>query len=595
MDLPGTSNFHPIPCRNFYGVDTEEELGGDESDVGCNVDPEEEIRDDGERDTDTEQSDDENEDDFASDSSTSEDDIPLLYRECYNGKDKTKWKKTEPTQSIRTRRQNIVTHLPGTKGAARQADTPLKAWQCFFTDELLQTIVEYTNIYIGIIKDNFQRDRDAKTTNLEEIKALFGLLYYAGVLKSSHLHTDELWSDNGTGIQIFRCGMSQQRFRFLLRALRFDDKRDRAARIAVDKLAPLREVFDFIVLKCKQNFSVAEYTTIDEMLWGFRGRCSFRQYMRNKPAKYGLKVFSIVDARSFYVLNMEFYLGKQPPGPHQISQAPDEVVKRLITPISGSGRNVTYDNWFTSVPLAHHLLQQHNLTTVGTIRKNKPQLPPCFIKSKDREVSSSVFGFEKNGTTLVSYVPKKGKFVLLLSTMHHGKTIDPDSGDAQKPEIIIFYNCTKGGVDIVDEMCGTYSTARKTNRWPLSAFFHLLDVVGVNSFVISSCNKKEGQRLMRRTWLKELAKELVSPYMRSRLQIANLPKCIRTNISQILQEDEPAAAVEEQAEEGPRKRKRCKLCSRTGNKSFHTCASCKIYICGNHGKLTCLNCLKNTP
>ena len=177
MDLPGTSNFHPIPCRNFYGVDTEEELGGDESDVGCNVDPEEEIRDDGERDTDTEQSDDENEDDFASDSSTSEDDIPLLYRECYNGKDKTKWKKTEPTQSIRTRRQNIVTHLPGTKGAARQADTPLKAWQCFFTDELLQTIVEYTNIYIGIIKDNFQRDRDAKTTNLEEIKALFGLLY----------------------------------------------------------------------------------------------------------------------------------------------------------------------------------------------------------------------------------------------------------------------------------------------------------------------------------------------------------------------------------------------------------------------------------
>ncbi|CAH2013301.1 unnamed protein product [Acanthoscelides obtectus] len=163
MDMPGPSNFHPIPCKNFYGVDTEEELGGDESDLGSNVNPEEEIRDDGERDTDTEQSDDESGDDPASDSSTSEDDIPLLYRGSYNGKDKTKWKKAEPTQSIRTRRQNIVTHLPGTKGAARQADTPLKAWQCFFADELLLKIVEYTNIYIRIIRDKYKRERDAKT------------------------------------------------------------------------------------------------------------------------------------------------------------------------------------------------------------------------------------------------------------------------------------------------------------------------------------------------------------------------------------------------------------------------------------------------
>ncbi|CAH2013300.1 unnamed protein product [Acanthoscelides obtectus] len=156
--------------------------------------------------------------------------------------------------------------------------------------------------------------------------------------------------------------------------------------------------------------------------------------------------------------------------------------------------------------------------------------------------------------------------------MHHGKTIiDPDSGAARKPEIITFYNCTKGGVDVVDEMCGTYSTARKTNRWPLSAFFHLQDVVGVNSFDRSALDENN------------LA------------QIANLTKFIRTNIIEILQEGEPAAAEEEQAEQDSRKRKRCKLCARTGNKSYHTCAICKIYICVNHGKLTCLNCLKNTP
>lgn len=71
----------------------------------------------------------------------------------------------------------------------------------FFTDNILVKIVDYTNIYIDMIREQYSRERDAKNTNLEEIKTLIGLLYYAGVLESSRLHTDKLWSDDGTGIQ----------------------------------------------------------------------------------------------------------------------------------------------------------------------------------------------------------------------------------------------------------------------------------------------------------------------------------------------------------------------------------------------------------
>lgn len=552
------------------------------------VDPGEEMADDLSRDTDTDQS-----EDLDSDgSSTSEDDIPLANRGVYIGEDKvTKWKVAEPTQSIRTRRRNIVLHLPGTKGQAKNAKSPIEAWQCFFTHEILQKIVDYTNLYINDIKDNFSRERDAKPTTLEELNALLGLLYYAGVLKSSHLHTEELWATDGTGVQIFQCVMSQQRFNFLIRALRFDNRTDRAERMAQDKLAPFREIFDYVVKKCTENFSPGECVTIDEMLWKFRGRCGFRQYMRNKPAKYGLKVFSLVDARAFYVVNMEMYLGRQPDGPYQEPQKPDDVVGRIVRPISGSGRNVTHDNWFTNVPLAKKLLDDHNLTTVGTVRKNKAAIPHSFKVTKGREVNSSMFGFGKNNTTLVSYVPKKGKVVLLLSNMHNSKKIDESTGEARKPEIITFYNSTKGGVDVVDELCATYSVARKTRRWPLAAFYHVLNVVGVNSLVICAWNNKE-ERTVRRKWLKELAKELVAPFMKSRLQIVNLPKVIRTNIQNILkEEDGEEGPAQEDIEDGPRKRKRCGLCDRTGNKSYQKCASCKMHVCGKHAKLTCLKCL----
>lgn len=103
---------------------------------------------------------------------------------------------------------------------------------------------------------------------------------------------------------------------------------------------------------------MSEYCTIDEKLEPFRGRCQFRQYIKSKPAKYGIKIFGLADARTFYVLNLEIYCGQQPDGPFHQSNAPSDVVKRLISPISGTGRNITFDNWFMNFPLAKRFVDQ---------------------------------------------------------------------------------------------------------------------------------------------------------------------------------------------------------------------------------------------
>lgn len=62
----------------------------------------------------------------------------------------------------------------------------------------------------------------------------------------------------------------------------------------------------------KKHYSVGKYVTLDEMLLGFRGRCGFRIYIPNKPNKYGIKVFSTVDAKTFYTSHLEIYAGSQP-------------------------------------------------------------------------------------------------------------------------------------------------------------------------------------------------------------------------------------------------------------------------------------------
>ncbi|KAI3357968.1 hypothetical protein L3Q82_002995 [Scortum barcoo] len=64
------------------------------------------------------------------------------------------------------------------------------------------------------------------------------------------------------------------------------------------------------------------------------------------------------------------------------------------------GRNVTCNNFFTSSELAARLLKR-DMTMVGTVRKNKPELPPTLLASKDRQVFSSKFAFTPT-TTVVS-------------------------------------------------------------------------------------------------------------------------------------------------------------------------------------------------
>lgn len=143
------------------------------------------------------------------------------------------------------------------------------------------------------------------------------MLLLSGVQKSNKLNLLDLFSSNETSPEIFRLAMSEQRFRFLLRHLSFDDKDTRLERREFDKLALIRELFDLFVANCKNNFSMSQYVTVDEKLEGFRGRCEFRPYIPSKPARYGIKIFALCDAKLFYTSNMEVYVGKKPPGPYQ--------------------------------------------------------------------------------------------------------------------------------------------------------------------------------------------------------------------------------------------------------------------------------------
>ncbi|KAJ8960378.1 hypothetical protein NQ314_006068 [Rhamnusium bicolor] len=165
---------------------------------------------------------------------------------------------------------------------------------------------------------------------------------------------------------------------------KFDDRNTRMERIAFDKLAAIHAIFDVFVINCKNAYCLSAYVTIDEMLAGFRGKCNYRQYIPFKPNKYGIKILAMCDAEIFYINIMEVYVGKQPDGAYKISNSSYDVVTRRCQHFVGTGRNVTIDNWFTSLLLVKTLLSDFKLTVIGTIRKSKRELPVEFSKPVSR-------------------------------------------------------------------------------------------------------------------------------------------------------------------------------------------------------------------
>ncbi|KAG5863453.1 hypothetical protein JTB14_016225 [Gonioctena quinquepunctata] len=148
-------------------------------------------------------------------------------------------------------------------------------------------------------------------TDSVEIKAYIGLLLSQRALKARK-EPEMLWiSDKCYSRPIFPATMSRDRFFALTKCIRFDDMATRAERRAVDELAPIRCIFDMFVENFKRMMYPGSHMTVDEQLLGFRGRASFRVYMKSKPDKYGIKLWALCDAANAYIHNLQVYLGKQ--------------------------------------------------------------------------------------------------------------------------------------------------------------------------------------------------------------------------------------------------------------------------------------------
>lgn len=492
-------------------------------------------------------------------------------------------KPAKSTTNVQTS-QHVLTYTPSVKDTAASVHSIVETWKLYISGDIISDIVRFTNMQLDDIRSHFTRLRDVCKTDEDEIYALIGLLYLAGLMKSSHVSVRELWATDGTAPEYFRLCMSLKRFQILLRALSFSEID--VLRKPHTNLDPLKDVFEKFMKNCQQHYEPGSYCTIGKIIEPFSGKCSFSRSNRSDEGterKRGVQLEALVDAETFYLINAQICVNKTKAN-YKIDHSQ---INSLITPIVGSQRNVTYSSKFVTVPLVKELSTNHNLSCIGRLSDRSTSIPTCF-RDTSRSIASNEFAFYDD-LLLVSHIPKKHENLILLSSLI------PDNSDNKDEDydavLIDLYNLTRDAVSVADSIKNQYSVSRMNNRWPLTIFFTLLNIAGMNSQIVHKLNTVTNDVLPKREYLKQLALTLTKAHLLCRSNTQTLPFFLHFRIKEILEISVNPSTKMEDNNKAANVTIKCGFCPRRKNrKTKTTCTKCDSPICGEHTTTFCFLC-----
>ncbi|XP_023230290.1 piggyBac transposable element-derived protein 4-like [Centruroides sculpturatus] len=371
---------------------------------------------------------------------------------------------------------------------------PLAYFLLFFDLNLITTIVTETNRFA------MQQARASTDTwepvSIEEMFVFLAICIMEGILYKP----DEkmYWSRNELFLTpSFSKLMTKKKFLTIKKYLHFADTDtfdpETHPNPKLNKIWPLIEHLNF---KFSTLYTPEEDITVDESLLLFKGRLSWKQYIRSKRARFGIKFYNLCESSSGYLWNFTIYTGKGTVLNEKYKNMPltTQIVLTLVEPLLGKGYCLTTDNFYTSPQLADYLLS-FQTDYCGTLRLTRRDVPNEIQRKKLKKGETVAM---QRGKVLIQKWQDK-KTVTMLSTFHSPKLISTQTRSGtqvMKPECVLHYNQKMGGVDLLDQHIHNYHLARKRGKkYYKKIFFQLLDLSIYNAHVLYKKNGGERNNL----------------------------------------------------------------------------------------------------
>ena len=205
------------------------------------------------------------------------------------------------------------------------------------------------------------------------MKAFVGLILNMGLVQVPEIK--EYWSRHETlNLPFFRRVFSRDRFLQIFWNLHVGEINGLTRRSKIQGLV------DLVIPLFQSLFVPSQAISIDEAMIGFRGRVSFRQYIRGKPTPWGIKAYVLSDSDTGYLYSVILYYGRET----QLIDRTDlnhttRVVLTLMEPLANRGYDLYTDRFYSSPTLALELAAIHT-TFTGVV-----MTPSCKTEEKEKE------------------------------------------------------------------------------------------------------------------------------------------------------------------------------------------------------------------
>ena len=196
---------------------------------------------------------------------------------------------------------------------------PGKSFQKFFDEELVSKLCLWMNERAEVFfRNNPQKKGKVngliwKPATAYDIYTFFSLLLMMGV---THMPSYAMyWKKDAacSGPPLFCKGvMSRDRFQSMMKFLRFSSVQHVVKNVFSTRIEPYLEM---LRERCQWIMRPKENIAVDEALILWKGRLSFRQFIKTKRSRFGIKVFLLCPADTTwngYSWNFKIYYGKKP-------------------------------------------------------------------------------------------------------------------------------------------------------------------------------------------------------------------------------------------------------------------------------------------
>ena len=245
--------------------------------------------------------------------------------------------------------------------------TPTSIFNLFLDDDVIQMIVDMTNLYAHRNKG------DSK-----EIRLFLAILLLSGY--NSLLRRSMYWETRSdTHNECVANAMPQNRFDLLMKYIHFGDH---AYPDENDKIWKIRKLFNAINKRCLPYATYGSDLSIEESMIPYFGRKGCKQRITNKPVRLGYKMWVLVESNG-YLINFDLYQGAKGRTSTQVSPTTwglgEKVVLLFLEVLPKRiSYNVFFDNYFTSFRLLKHL-QINGIRATGTLNKGKLNKVPVQL------------------------------------------------------------------------------------------------------------------------------------------------------------------------------------------------------------------------